>query len=338
MENWIGFLIEHGAAVLFLVVLAEQIGLPLPAVPFLLAAGALAGVGQINLGLAIALTVLASLLGDVVWYYLGVYKGRQALALLCRISLEPDSCVRRTESFFVRHGMRSLVFAKFLPGLNTVMPALAGLFQVPFLRFVFFNGLGAILWTTAFIIPGYVFGAQVAQLDVYASQIAAWLGAALFGGGGGYIVYKLIHRHWFLRALRMARITPDELKQRMDGGEKVLIVDLRRRMDVDADPYVIPTALRLAADQLEERHEEIPRNQEVILYCNCPNEVTAAEMTLRLRRKGIRRVRPLAGGLNAWRGRDFPVEPLLIADQGQMIEIVVAPSTQLPSDPLGRLG
>ena len=141
MEDWVGFLVEHGAAVLFFIVLAEQIGLPLPAVPFLLAAGALAGAGQMNLGLAIAVAVLASLIGDFVWYYLGVYRGRQALALLCRISLEPDSCVRRTESFFVRHGMWSLVFAKFFPGLNTVMPALAGLFKVTLLRFVVFNGL-----------------------------------------------------------------------------------------------------------------------------------------------------------------------------------------------------
>ena len=320
MEDWISFLVEHGAAVLFFIVLAEQIGLPLPAVPFLLAAGALAGAGQMNLGLAIAVAVLASLLGDTVWYYLGVYRGRQALALLCRISLEPDSCVRRTENFFVRHGMWSLVFAKFFPGLNTVMPALAGLFQVTLLRFAVFNGLGALIWTTAFVAPGYVFGAQLAQLGAYATQIATWLGVGLFAGGSAYIAYKLIHRHRFLRALRMARITPGELKQRMDAGELVLIVDLRRRIEVDADPYVIPTALRLAADELEERHHEIPREQEVVLYCNCPNEVTAAEMTLRLRRKGISRVRPLAGGLNAWRQLNFPLEPLTPTDMGQTLE------------------
>lgn len=320
MEDWGKFLIEHGAAVLFLVVLAEQIGLPLPAVPFLLAAGALAGAGQINLGFAIGVTVLASLIGDVVWYYLGIYRGRQALALLCRISLEPDSCVRRTEDFFVRHGMWSLVLAKFFPGLNTVMPALAGLFRVTLLRFAFFNGLGALLWTTAFVVPGYVFGAQLTELGAYAAQIATWLAAGLFGGGTAYILYKLIHRRRFLHALRMARITPEELKRRMDAGELVLIVDLRRRIEIDADPYAIPTALRLDADELEHRHQEIPRDQEVVLYCNCPNEVTAAEMTLRLRRKGISRVRPLAGGLNGWRELNFPVESLTLSEIEQALE------------------
>jgi membrane protein DedA with SNARE-associated domain/rhodanese-related sulfurtransferase len=323
VEDWISFLVEHGAAVLFLVVLAEQIGLPLPAVPFLLAAGALAGAGQLSLPLAIVVAVLASLIGDVVWYYLGLYRGRQALALLCRISLEPDSCVRRTEEFFVRHGMWSLVLAKFFPGLNTVMPALAGLFHVTLLRFALFNGLGALLWTTAFVAPGYAFGAQLIELGAYAAEIAAWLAVGLFGGGSAYIVYKLIHRWQFLRALRMARITAEELKQRMDAGQLVLIVDLRRRMDVDADPYAIPTALRLAADELEHRHHEIPRDQEVVLYCNCPNEVTAAEMTLRLRRKGISRVRPLAGGLNAWRELNYPVESLTSSEIAQTLETIV---------------
>lgn len=308
---------------LFLVVLAEQIGFPLPAVPFLLAAGALAGAEQMNLGLAILVAVLASLIGDVVWYYLGIYRGRQALALLCRISLEPDSCVRRTEEFFVRHGMWSLVLAKFIPGLNTVMPALAGLFRVTLLRFAFFNGIGALLWTVAFVVPGYLFGAQLTELGAYAAQIATGFAVGLLGGGMAYILYKLIHRRRVLHALRMARITAEELKQRMDAGELVLIVDLRRRIDVDADPYAIPTALRLAADELELRHHEIPRNQEVVLYCNCPNEVTAAEMTLRLRRKGISRVRPLAGGLNAWRQLNFPVDSLTPSDKEQTLEVVV---------------
>jgi membrane protein DedA with SNARE-associated domain len=131
MDDVTQFLIRHGASVLFAVVLAEQAGLPIPAVPILLAAGALAGAGQMNLGMALALDVVACLLGDLrVLYYLGRHRGRHVLNVLCRISLEPDSCVRRTENFFVRHGTRSLVFAKFIPGLSTVAPALAGLFGV----------------------------------------------------------------------------------------------------------------------------------------------------------------------------------------------------------------
>lgn len=310
MDDATQFLVRHGGLVLFATVLAEQVGLPIPAVPVLLAAGALAGAGRMNLALAVVLGVTACLIGDLIWYYLGRHRGRHVLNVLCRISLEPDSCVRRTENFFVRHGTRSLVFAKFIPGLSTVTPALAGLFDVSVGRFLLYNGLGALLWTVAFIAPGYLFSDQLEWVAAQAVRLGSSLVMLVAGALALYIAYKYVHRHRLLRELRIARITVEELKQMMDGGHDVLVVDLRGALDHEADPYTIPGALRMTAEDVEHRHAEIPRQRDVILFCACPNEVTAAKMALLLRRKGVTKVRPLAGGIEAWRARNYPLEKL----------------------------
>jgi membrane protein DedA with SNARE-associated domain/rhodanese-related sulfurtransferase len=302
------FLVRHGLLVLFAVVFAKQAGLPIPAVPVLLAAGALAGAGKMNLALAVALAVVACLLGDLIWYYLGRHRGGRVLKVLCRISLEPDSCVRRTEDFFIRHGTRSLVLAKFLPGLSTVTPALAGMFGVSVERFLLYNGLGALLWTVVFVAPGYLLSDQLERIAEHAARFGSVVAVLAVGLVALYIGYKYIHRHRLLRELRMARITVDELKQMMDNGHEMVIVDLRQPLALLADPYSIPGALRMAVEELEHRHHEIQRDRDVVLYCACPNEVTAARMALLLKKNGITRVRPLAGGVEAWRARNYPLQ------------------------------
>jgi membrane protein DedA with SNARE-associated domain/rhodanese-related sulfurtransferase len=304
------FLVRHGGLVLFAAVFAEQAGLPIPAVPVLLAAGALAGAGKMNLAMALGLGVIACLLGDLIWYYLGRHRGVQILKVLCRISLEPDSCVRQTENFFIRHGTRSLILAKFIPGLSTVTPALAGLFKVSVGRFLLYNGLGALLWTAAFIAPGYLFSDQLEWVAAQAARFGSSLVVLVAGALALYIAYKYIHRQLILRELRIARIMPDELKKMMDDGHDVVIVDLRQSLEIEADPYTIPGAVRMAVEELEHRHHEIPRDRDVILFCACPNEVTSARMALLLKKNGISRVRPLVGGVEAWRTRNFPVEDL----------------------------
>lgn len=309
MDEVFHFFIRHGDMVLFWAVFAEQIGLPLPAAPlFLLAAGALAGAGKMSLTAAISLAVVACLAGDLIWYYLGHHRGRQVLNMLCRISLEPDSCVRRTENFFVRHGVRSLLIIKFIPGLSTVTPALAGLFNIGVPRFLLYDGLGTLIWITAFIAPGYLFSNQLEQIAAQVAEMGSLLALLLIGSLVLYVLYKYIHRQRLLHELRIARITVDELKRIMDAGEKVIIVDLRQPLDIEAAPYVIPGALRMSVEELEHRHHEIDRDRDVILYCACPNEVTSARMALLLRKKGINKVRPLAGGVEAWREQNFPVE------------------------------
>ena len=315
MDDVTQFLIRHGGLVLFAVVLAEQVGLPIPAVPVLLAAGALAGAGKMNLALAVVWGLTACFIGDLIWYYLGRYRGRQVLSLLCRISLEPDSCVRRTEDLFVRQGMRSLIIAKFIPGLGTITPALAGLFKVRIAQFLLYDGIGALLWTVAFIAPGYLFSNQLEKLAEHAARFGSLLIVLVVAALILYIAYKYVHRVRLLRELRIARITVDELKQMMDAGCEVMIVDLRKPIDLTADPYTIPGALQMAVEELENRHHEIPRDRDVILYCACPNEVTAAKMALLLKRNGIKRVRPLTGGVEAWRARNYPVQGLAMANE-----------------------
>jgi membrane protein DedA with SNARE-associated domain/rhodanese-related sulfurtransferase len=310
MDDVTEFLIRYGQLLLFVIVFAEQVGLPIPAIPILLAAGAIAGAGILSLPLAIGVSVIASLLGDLIWYYLGRYRGRQVLNLLCRISLEPDSCVRRTEDYFVRHGVRALLVAKFIPGLSTVMPSLAGLFNVSLGQFLLYNGLGALLWTVAFIMPGYLFSDQIERLAGYAEQLGSSALVLAMAALALYIMYKYVNRIRLFRELRIARITVEELKQLMDAGNEVMIVDLRRPSDRAADPYTIPGSLQIAVQELESRHHEIPRDRDVILYCACPNEVTSAQMAVMLKRRGIKRVRPLVGGVESWRASNYPLTQL----------------------------
>lgn len=315
MEEVVELLLRHIEMVVFFTVLAEQIGLPLPAIPVLLAAGAVAGDGQASLTVITTLSVAACLLGDMVWFELGRHRGRQTLTLLCRISLEPDACVRRTENFFLIHGIRALILAKFIPGLSTLAPALAGLFRISIGRFLVFNGAGALLWSFSFLVLGYVFSDQIGYVAEQAVQFGKTATAIIATSLGGYLLYKYVHRQRLVRELRVARISPTELKQLMDDGQQSVVVDLRGTLDHVADPYTIPGALRIAAEELEARHHDIPRDRDVILFCACPNEATAARMALMLKRKGITRVRPLTGGIDLWRELAYPLE-MVVSKEG----------------------
>jgi membrane protein DedA with SNARE-associated domain len=267
MNESIDLLIRHGYAVIFGWVLVEQIGLPIPAVPVLLAAGGLAGTGKLNLPFALGAAVVASLFSDTIWYAIGRLRGGQVLSLLCRISLEPDSCVRRTEETFARHGAHSLLVAKFVPGLNTAAPPLAGIIGMRVWRFLVFTGLGGLIWAGAFVGLGYVFSSELERIATYAARLGAWAVATAAGGLAAYILTKDIVRQRFLRQLRIARITPEELKVRLDAGEPLVLVDLRHSIDFETDPAIIPGALRLTPEELEARHHEIPRDGEIVLYC-----------------------------------------------------------------------
>ena len=265
LEQAADFLIRHGYAVLFGWVLLEQLGLPVPAAPLLVAAGALARAGKLNLSFAVALPFIAVILADLFWYFLGRYRGGRILKLLCRISLEPDSCVRRTENLFIRHGVRSLLVAKFIPGLNTAAPSLAGVFRMPVRRFLIFDSLGGFLWVVTVTSLGLIFSDQLERI---ALRWGGWLVAVLAGGLAAYVLWKFIQRQRFLRRLRIARITPKELMDKLTAKENISIVDLRQPMDVEAFPQMIPGALRIAMEEIEERHREIPRDRDVVLYCS----------------------------------------------------------------------
>jgi membrane protein DedA with SNARE-associated domain len=262
------FLIKHGYALLFGWVLVEQMGLPIPAIPLLVAAGALAGSGKMNLTFAVVLAFIAVILADLFWYSLGRYHGGRILKLLCRISLEPDSCVRRTENLFVRYGARSLLVAKFVPGLNTAAPSLAGIFRMPVRRFILFDSLGGFFWVATFTGLGFIFSDQLEQIAAHALRWGGWLVVVLGASLTAYVLWKYIQRRRFLHRLRIARISPKELMDKLTAGENISILDLRQPIDVEAFPQMIPGALRIAMEEIEDRHGEIPRDRDVVLYCS----------------------------------------------------------------------
>jgi membrane protein DedA with SNARE-associated domain len=211
--------------------------------------------------------MLAAVASDSIWYSMGRSKGIRVLQLICKISIEPDSCVRRTEGVFSRQGARSLLFAKFLPGLGTVAPPLAGIFHMRARRFLLFDALGSLLWAGTFLGIGYIFSGQIELVAEHLAALGGWLLVLLIAAFAAYIAYKYIARQRFLHELRIARITVDELKLKIDAGEELVIVDLRHSMDFEADPETIPGAFRMDAKELEEKNDSIPRDREVILYC-----------------------------------------------------------------------
>jgi membrane protein DedA with SNARE-associated domain/rhodanese-related sulfurtransferase len=307
MHSTLEFLVHHGYVVLLGWVFAEQIGLPIPSLPILLAAGALAGTGRISFFASLVIAIVGALTADTIWFQLGRLKGIKVLQFLCKISLEPDSCVRRTEGIFAKEGARSLLLAKFLPGLGAVAPPLAGIFHMRLGRFMLFDAAGAGLWAGTFLGLGYVFSEQIERISDHAAALGGGLLVILIGSLVGYIGYKYYKRQRFIRELRISRITVDELKSQIDKGEDLVIVDLRHALDFEADPETIPGAFRIDAKELREKNDKLPRDRQIILYCTCPNEATSAQLAILLRKQGIQHIRPLQGGLDAWREHGYPV-------------------------------
>lgn len=267
MLELIAFLLKHGYTLLFAWVFGEQLGLPIPASPVLLAAGALAGTQRMYFSVVMGVSLVASLSSDLVWYEVGKRKGASVLRLLCRISLEPDSCVRRTESLYEKYGEKSLLFAKFVPGLNTAAPPVAGMFQMPLGRFLLFDTAGVFLWSGSFIGMGWLFSNQIEDVAFYFRRLGFWL-VLLFGMAlAAYIVQKYKDRRRFLKTLAKDRITTDQLKGMLDHGHPVTIIDLRHALDALPDPRTLPGALRMEPGELRARQMEIPRDRGVILYC-----------------------------------------------------------------------
>jgi membrane protein DedA with SNARE-associated domain len=267
MHRFLEFLLHHGYLVLGVWVFAEQMGMPVPSSPLLLAAGALSGMKQMNFVASLGLAVLASSLSDMLWYQLGHRKGIKVLRWLCRISLEPDSCVRRTETLFEQQGARSLLIAKFIPGLSAVATPLAGIFHMRLRRFLLFDILGALLWAGTFLGLGFVFADQLEEVAARASVLGGWLLVLLVSILAAYIIFKFVARQRFLHDLRISRITVDELKQKLDAGEEISIVDLRHSIDFEADPETIPGAVHIDSKELSEKNDLVPLDREIVLYC-----------------------------------------------------------------------
>jgi membrane protein DedA with SNARE-associated domain len=262
----IAFIERHGYALLFLWVLAEQSAVPLPSVPLLLAAGALTRTGRLQIAPAILCCWIAALIADTIWFELGRHRGRQVLRLVCRLSLEPDSCVRQTEDAFLKYGMRSLLVSKFIPGLNAVAAPLAGYSGRRYVLFVLYDTAGILTWGGAYLALGYLFSEQLEDIVAYASRMGSNLFLLVTALFASWIGWKWAQRRRLLRRLKMARITPAELQQKLTAGEDPFIVDLRSGLV--EEPPLIPGAVRISPEDLVAHSQEIPRQREIILFCS----------------------------------------------------------------------
>ena len=298
---------EYGLMAVALNVLLNQIGLPIPVIPTLILAGALAGNGQLPLTELFATSVLACLLADSGWYAIGQKYGMRVIRTLCRISLEPDSCVSQTQGQFDRWGVNSIVIAKFVPGWSTVAPPLAGAMRIGWPRFIGLSTLASMLWVGAPLLAGMLFKTQIERLIIHLDRIG---GVALLGALALlciYVAYKWWERTRFYKMLRMARISVAELHELIQSGAAPVIVDVRSASARTLEPQWIPGSLHVSLLDVGEHVKALPKERDIILYCTCPSEASAARVAKILMNHGFKHVRPLYGGLEAWVAAGHPV-------------------------------
>lgn len=291
---------QYGLPIVFGVILFEQLGLPIPAEPLLVAAGAIAIGGHFS-PIAIFVTAfVASTISDTLWYLAGRRYGQHVVKLLCRLSLSPDYCVRETEIGYERWGRLTLIFGKFIPGMSTVARPLAGTMKMNMGSFLVLNGIGTMLWIAAGLLTGMFFHVQILFLIEYLDTLGTAGAEMLFTIFAGYIAIKWVRRRHFYNQLRMARISVSELQALIASGNAVTIVDVRSPSIQLIDPRFIPGALVMDIHASEKHFHELPISQDIVFYCSCPNDASAAFVAKKLIARGFTKVRPLHGGLNAW--------------------------------------
>ncbi len=308
MELPTQILLAYGYLLLFAWILLGQSNIPLPATPILLAAGALTAEHELSFPLALASAVLAAMAADSSWFLVGRRYGHHVLRLLCKLSLEPTICVRRTQDSFGRRRQATLLIAKFVPGLATLAPPIAGQNGMSYAEFLFFDALGVTAWVAALLTLGRLFGDALRRNPSLLDWAGRFSGALLLLGIVGFFVARVIRRRIVLRELAAARLEPEDLKRQLDAGEPVYIVDLRHPLELVPDPFTLPGALHFSPDSLAARHHEIPRDRDIVLFCTCPSEATAAKTALTLIHLGIERGRPLRGGYDEWKRLGFPLD------------------------------
>ena len=299
MPQLVSLLQTYGVLIVFCTVLMEQIGLPIPAFPVLIVGGALAATGDFSWAACLAVSLAACLLSDYFWFRAGRHYGKRILRVLCKISLSPDYCVRQTEDNFQRHGPKALIVAKFIPGFNTIAPPLAGAMGTSTPRFLVFTMLGGLLWSGVGIGLGAYFHASVdGVLDVFSTMGTTAL-LVLLGVLGAFVAFKYWERRRFQRGTEIERISLRELLDLIEEGKDPVIVDARSMTAQQMDPP-IPGALIYNASEPEQFMARLDRDSHIVVYCSCPDDVTAAQVARQLAARGFHRARPLHGGLEAW--------------------------------------
>jgi len=305
--NFIDLIVEHGYAIVLAVAFVDQFGTPIPSIAILLAAGAVAGLGQLGLFGVLFAAWLGTVVGDVVLYGGGRWRGGLVMKGLCSFSLAPDTCVRKTESSFQRLGWKALVIAKFVPGLALFAAPVAGAVRMPLLPFLVFDSIGAVLYNVVVVGIGYVLHDQLDTVVGWFRALGSAAVPIVIGAVVLFWVWRLVQKQRVIRELRTRRLTPGALHERLRSGEPVRIVDLRTNIAYQATRQTLPGAIRIDPEDLEARHTDIPRDCDVVLYCTCPNETTSARVAIALKKLGVLRVFPLEGGLDAWVACGFPV-------------------------------
>lgn len=319
MESLLSGLAHYGAWFVGANVLLQQLGLPLPAVPTLVVAGALAAAGTLSGAAVLAAAVVASVLADLVWFCAGRRYGYQVLRLLCRISLSPDTCVRQTEGIFERWGFYSLVLSKFIPGFSTVGPPMAGALRMSVWRFIVASAASATLWAGAALVAGWLFSSEVEYLlgwmsaHLLAATLSALAALAL------YIGWKALQRWRLARFVHLARISVEELRERLAGDEPPIVVDIGSALAHQSRPHIAGARL-MDLDRVAREAALFPADREIVFYCACPNEESSKRAAQILRARGFMRVRPLIGGIDAWSAAGGSVE------DGAPVVLVRAPS------------
>jgi membrane protein DedA with SNARE-associated domain/rhodanese-related sulfurtransferase len=293
-------MIQHeGVPVVFLTVLLSRAGLPFPAWPILLVAGALMAANGTAFLFLFAAATAGTVIADLFWYGAGMRWGRRMLGLLCRFTLSPDVCVRQTENLFTRMGASALLFSKFVPGFSYVAVALSGITGVGLAVFLFLDGIGSAVYVGLPLVLGRIFRHAVADIIATLARLGEYGIVLVAAVLALYIAVRWVQRQLFIRQLRMDRISVAELTDLIDGGRTPVIFDVRPT-DARARDGMIPGAVAAHAAELEAVLKQYPRDVEVVIYCACPNEATAAIAARHLKRAGYRKIRPLLGGIEAW--------------------------------------
>lgn len=313
MDDVVRLIEQFGLFAVFFTVLLDEGGLPIPASPLLAVAGALTARGELNLAMLVASAVAGSFIADNGWYWLGRTRGRRVLGFLCKLSFSPDSCVRDTETLFVRVGPSALLFAKFIPALGNVTIALAGITRVPFAIFLPLEIAGATIYLGTPILLGRIFHNAVSELLDTLERLGV-IGIGLLAVAlAFYLFIRWWQRMLFIRQLRMDRITVDELVTLLDNEKKPLVLDVRSRA-ARADG-IIPGAIPAHPTEMHPTLAHHDRDAEIVVYCACPNEATAAVAAKHLKAAGFKRIRPLLGGVEAWA---MAGHKLVIVEDGQI--------------------
>jgi len=307
MQQLIGVVQQHGILLLFLSVLVTRAGLPLPIIPILMTAGALAGRNFGQLTEIVLVSVGASLAAELGLYWFGLRYGQRFVGWLCKLSLSPDFCVRQTETVFTKLGPSSLIFARFLPGLSLISVAMAGVVNMPAFTFLLLNVVGSLLFVIVFVALGVIFQDAITSVLVTLTELGTIGILTIVAGLALYSLFKWWRRMLFIRQLRMDRITVPELRELIDAGQELVILDVRPR-EVRAQDGIIPGAIAAHPEDIDPVIKSYSPDTEIIVYCACPNEESAATAAKHLKQAGFKRIRPLLGGIEAWVKAGHPIE------------------------------